>query len=154
MVSRHPDQRLVYLHCSSIFKEANAQIRRLKKVTQVLSERRQSIQILTNEFTLDAIAAVAKQLLDDRIFESLPRAELRFPELFQRSETQEAEREASEAEVARIEAGAAQETVVTSDEEWEDEMLCPKAGHDRELPPAVAFVTIDRAMQNVQSEQG
>lgn len=92
-------------------------------MSRLLRERKTSIEILTKEFTLDAIAAVAKQLLDEEIFESLPRAKLRYPELFQTSKTQEADRAASEAEVIRIEDEAAQNIVLTSDDEGEEECL-------------------------------
>ena len=122
MAKQHcPDQRLVYLHCSSIFSGANAQVRKAKKIAQLLGKHKASIKILTKEFTLQAVAAVAKELLEERIFESLPRAKLRFPELFHLSETQEAERAASEAEVVRIEAEAAHDIVLTSDDEGGDE---------------------------------
>lgn len=120
---RSPDGRLVYLHCSSIFSGANAQVRKAKKISQLLNKHKAAIKILTKEFSLTAVAAVAKELLEERIFESLPRAKLRYPELFQPSETQEAERAASEAEVIRIEAEAAQDIVLTSDDEGGDE--CP-----------------------------
>lgn len=118
-----PDGRLVYLHCSSIFYGANALVRRERKVSQLLEKHKASIKILTKEFTLPAIAAVAKELLEKRVFESLPRAKLRFPELFQTSLTQEAEREASEAEVIRVEAEKAQGIGLKSDEEKENECL-------------------------------
>ncbi|MCJ1400112.1 hypothetical protein MMC11_003315 [Xylographa trunciseda] len=120
---RSPDGRLVYLHCSSIFSGGNAHVRRAKKVVQLLEKHKTSIKILTNEFTIAAIAAVAKELLEERIFDSLPRAKLRYPELFQPSGTQEAERAASEAEVIRIEAEAVQEIELTSDAEGGDECL-------------------------------
>ena len=113
---RSPDGRLIYLHCSSIFKGANAQVRQAKKVSKLLEKHKASIKVLTKEFTLEAIVTVAKELLEERIFESLPRAKLRYPELFQASETQEAERAASEAEVLRIEAEAAPQIVLISED--------------------------------------
>lgn len=128
---RSPDGRLVYLHCSSIFSGANAHVRRVKKISQLLEQHKASIKILTKEFTLPAIAAIAKELLEEQIFESLPRAKLRYPELFQPSETQEAERAASEAEVIRIEAEAAQDVVLTSDDEGGDECLEFEQGEQR-----------------------
>ena len=118
---RLPDGRLVYLHCSSIFSGANALVRKAKKVSQLLQTHRASINTLTREFTVSDIATVAKELLEEQIFESQPRARLRFPELFQPSETREAEREASEEEAIRIEAEAAQDLVLTSDDEGGDE---------------------------------
>ncbi|KAL8655151.1 MAG: hypothetical protein Q9210_001061 [Variospora velana] len=117
---RSPDRRLVYLHCSSIFSGANAQVRKAKKISQLLQKHKGAIKILTKEFSLPAVAAVAKELLEEGIFESLPRAKLRYPELFQPSETQEAERAASEVEVIRIEAEAIQDVVLTSDNEGGD----------------------------------
>jgi len=131
---RSPDGRLVYLHCSSIFSGANAQVRRVKKVSQLLKKHKASIKILTTEFTLPAIAAIAKELLEEKIFESLPRAKLRYPELFQLTETQEAERTASEAEVVRIEAEAAQDIVLTSDDEGGDDCLDFKQSGQRAEP--------------------
>ena len=128
---RSPDGRLVYLHCSSIFSGANAQVRRVKKVSQLVEKHKASIKILTKEFSLPAIAAVAKELLDEQIFESLHRAKLRYPELFQPSETQEAERAASEAEVLRIEAEAAQDMVLASDDEGRGECQDFERGEQR-----------------------
>ncbi|KAL8634052.1 hypothetical protein Q9189_000298 [Teloschistes chrysophthalmus] len=114
---RFPDSRLVYLHCSSIFSGAHAQFRKQKIISQCLKKHKASIKILTEEFTLPAIAAVAKELLEDRVFESSARAKLRYPELFQPSASQEAERAASEAEILRIEAEAAQDINPTSEDE-------------------------------------
>ncbi len=143
MVGRILDPRLVYLHCAYVFRGDRAQIRRPKEVTEVLSKHRDSIKTLTNEFPLAAIAIVAKVLLDKRIFESEARAKLYFPELFQASETQEADREASEAEAARIEAETVQETAVTSDEEWEEEILNNETSQGQALPAVAELVLID-----------
>ena len=131
---RSPDKRLVYLHCASIFSGANGEVRRVKKISKLLEKHKTSIKILTKEFTLPAIAAVAKELLDEQIFESLPRAKLRYPELFQLTETQEAERAASEAEVIRIEAEAAHDIVLTSDDEGGDDCMDLKQSGQRTKP--------------------
>ena len=106
------------------------ELRRVKKISQLLETHEASIKMLTNELNLPAVAAVAKELLEEQIFESLPRARLRYPELFQPSETQEAERAASEAEVIRIEAEAAQDIVLTSDDEGGDD--CPDFEQDEQ----------------------
>lgn len=127
---RSPDGRLVYLHCSSIFSGANAQVRRAKKVSQLLEKHKASIKILTKEFTLPSIAAVAKELLEEQIFESPPRAKLRYPELFQTSEAQSAARAASEAEIIRIEDEVAEYIAQTSDDEEGDDYL-EFGSHDR-----------------------
>ncbi|KAL8915058.1 MAG: hypothetical protein Q9171_000498 [Xanthocarpia ochracea] len=150
MAQQHlPDGRLVYLHCSSIFNGPNAQLRKAKKISQLLRNRKTSIKILTDEFTLEAIAVIAKQLLDDRIFESLPRAKLRYPELFQSpSESQEAERAASEAEVIRIEAEAAQDTLLTSDDDQDDEGLdLENDGHRLEAEDTVKYAAEGKTIE-------
>ena len=116
-----PDERLVYLHCSSIFTGSNAQVRRLKKVTQLLSKHTASIRALTEIFTMNDIATVAKKLLEEGVFESLPLAKRRFPGIFQRTEAEEATWKASEAEVTRIEAEEAPEGIATSDEETDSD---------------------------------
>ncbi|KAL8780665.1 MAG: hypothetical protein Q9194_000768 [Teloschistes cf. exilis] len=115
--TRFPDSRLVYLHCSSIFSGAHAQVRKAKKISQLLAKHKASIKILTKEFTLAAIAAVVKELLEGRVFESSARAKLRYSELFQPSGSREAGRAASEAEIPRIEAEAAQDINPTSEDE-------------------------------------
>lgn len=135
MAKQHsPDGRLVYLHCSSIFSGANAHFRKVKKISQLLEKHKASIKMLTKEFTLPTVAAIAKELLEEQIFESLPRARLRYPELFQPSETQEAERAASEAEVIRIEAEAVQDIVLTSDDEGGDECSDFEQGEQQAEP--------------------
>ncbi len=106
MAAPTPDQRVVYLHCRSIFSGADAQVRRQKKVRQLLARKNASISTLTHEFSLDAICIIAKELLEDGVFGSEMRARLRFPELFKTSEAQLAERQASEALAARSEAEA------------------------------------------------
>ncbi|KAL9585593.1 MAG: hypothetical protein Q9203_004180 [Teloschistes exilis] len=111
------ESRLVYLHCSSIFSGAHAQVRKAKKISQLLAKHKASIKILTKEFTLAAIAAVVKELLEGRVFESSARAKLRYSELFQPSGSREAGRAASEAEIPRIEAEAAQDINPTSEDE-------------------------------------
>ena len=125
---RSPDGRMVYLHCPSIFSE----------ISQHLEKHKPSIKILTTEFTWPAVAAAAKELLEEQIFESLPRAKLRYPELFQPSETQEAERAASEAEIIRLEAEAGQEILLTSDDEGGDELLDLEQGEQGAEPEGIS----------------
>ncbi|KAL8784133.1 MAG: hypothetical protein Q9195_009157 [Heterodermia aff. obscurata] len=147
---QHPDGRLVYLHCSSIFSGADAHIRKVKKISQLLQKHKASIKILTKEFTLTAIGAVAKQLLEEGIFESLPRARLRYPELFQPSETQEAERAASEADVLRIEAEAARDILLTSDDDREDVCLGFEQEEEQVGPEGTVRAGV-KDLENVQA---
>lgn len=83
---RIPEERLVYLYCSSIFTGTNAEVRKLKKVTQILLKHEASIRGFIDEFGLENVSVVAKKLLKERVFESPDRAQRRFPDLLQRSE--------------------------------------------------------------------
>lgn len=56
---RLPDRTLVYLHFSSIFSGANAQVRKSKKIHQLLNKYKASIKILTKEFITAAITVIA-----------------------------------------------------------------------------------------------
>ena len=86
---RIPDERLVYFYCSSIFTGTNAEVRKLKKVTQILLKHKASIKGFIDEFGLENISVVAKKLLKEHVFQSEYQAQLRFPDLFQRSEAGE-----------------------------------------------------------------
>ncbi|KAI4265783.1 MAG: hypothetical protein L6R35_007041, partial [Caloplaca aegaea] len=104
-----PDEKLVYLYCSSIFSGANAQIRRLKVVTQRLQKYKASIRTLENDFPLTAIASVVQCLLKDRIFESSTWARRRFPDLCQPSKDGEIRQATSNVEDVKNDSEAAQD---------------------------------------------
>ena len=84
-----PEERLVYLHCSSIFTGTNAEVRQLKKVRQILLKHEASIRGFIDEFGLENVSVVAKKLLKEHVFQSEYQAQLRFPDLFQWSEAGE-----------------------------------------------------------------
>ena len=130
MANPTPDKRLVYLHCRSIFTGTNAQVRREKVVLKLLEKHKGSIKILTHEFPLCTICTVAKELLEEGIFESKQRAKLHFPELFEVSKARAAEREASEAEAAKSEAEALEEVVALLDS---DEGVGDVEGDDNDV---------------------
>ena len=118
-----PEERLVYFHCSSIFTGTNAEVRKLKKVREILLKHRASIGSFINEFGLENISAVAKKLLTERVFESSSRAQRRFPEFFKSSEAEEVVGTAPEAELLSFETAAAREALETSEEEGHTESL-------------------------------
>ncbi|KAK1039653.1 hypothetical protein LTR74_018736, partial [Friedmanniomyces endolithicus] len=64
------------------------------------------MKALIQEHNIDSICQVAKGLLDGRVYHSTIQAKIRFPEVFEVSPAQSAERNASEAEAARCEADA------------------------------------------------
>lgn len=108
MTKNTPDERLVYLALKDTFRAADAQIRKAKKVRELVQKAQQhgDVRDLIEEHHFDNVCNVVKVLLEQQIFESTLKAKMRFPELFEVSPAQSAERCASEAEVARLEADA------------------------------------------------
>jgi hypothetical protein len=108
MTKHPPDERLVYLALKNIFKGADAQVRKAKKVRELIQKAQQNIDVrnLIREHSIDNVCNVAKALLEQQIFESTLKAKIRFPEVFEVSPAQSAERSASEAEAAKSEADA------------------------------------------------
>ncbi|KAK5019734.1 hypothetical protein BJ546DRAFT_1057918 [Cryomyces antarcticus] len=108
MAKNPPDERLVYLALKNIFKGIDAQMRKPKK-TRELVQRHQhctDLRDLIHEHNIDNVCNMAKALLEQQVFESTLKAKIRFPEVFEVSPAQSAEREASEAEAAKTEADA------------------------------------------------
>ncbi|KAI9780313.1 MAG: hypothetical protein M1816_003106 [Peltula sp. TS41687] len=128
-----PDKRVVYLHCRPIFSGAHAELRRQKKIRQLLTKKKASISTLTHEFSIDVICIIAKELLEDGVFGSETKARLRFPELFKTSEAQLAERQASEVLAARSEAEAIEELIAASEN---DEDIASTKDKDGKPPEA------------------
>jgi hypothetical protein len=106
MAQRDPDERLVYLACQHIFRGSNSQVQKRKHVMSLLKQNKPTLTNILREHNIDRTCNVAKRLLEDQVFYSTLRAKIRFPELFDVSPAQSAEREASEAEAARDEARA------------------------------------------------
>ncbi|GFF88736.1 hypothetical protein IFM60648_08488 [Aspergillus lentulus] len=75
----------------------------------LLQQNKPTLTDILREHNIDRMCNVAKRLLDDQVFHLTLRAKIRFPELFDVSPAQSAEREASEAEAARDEAKAVRE---------------------------------------------
>ena len=139
-----PDGKLVYLYCSSIFNGENAKIRKSKKVVQMLEDHKHAIRLLKKQFSVQAIAAVVKDLLEKQIFESIPRAKLRFPELFKTSKTQEAKRAALQASITAMEAKTADARATRSDDEEARDHPDLKEGHAEKMSD-IAVKSPDRA---------
>ncbi|KAL4806628.1 hypothetical protein BDV18DRAFT_168350 [Aspergillus unguis] len=109
MSQSDPDERLVYLACQHIFRGPNSLVRKKKSVKNLIEQNRPALTDLLREYNIDRTCDVAKKLLDKEIFGSSLEAKIRFPELFDVSPAQSAEREASEAEAAKDEANALRE---------------------------------------------
>jgi len=108
MTKNQPDEKLVYLALKNIFKGNEAQVRKAKKVRELMSKRQHNndVKNLIRQHNFDNVCNVAKALLEKQVFESTSKAKIRFPELFEVSAAQSAERSASEAKAAKTEADA------------------------------------------------
>lgn len=108
---------------------------------QRMRQNKLALTDILREYNIDRTSNVAKKLLESQVFDSTLKAKIRFPELFDVSPTQSAEREASEAEAARDEANtvkeisereASKDTVIVSQPKFDDR---PTSSDDR-LPSA------------------
>ncbi|KAJ5248800.1 hypothetical protein N7468_000251 [Penicillium chermesinum] len=109
MTQCDPDERLIYLACQHIFRGANSQVRKLKTVKALIKQHEIALTDILREHDINRTSTVAKKLLEKEVFDSTLKAKIRFPELFDVSPTQSAEREASEEEAARDEASTVRE---------------------------------------------
>ncbi|CAI7586771.1 unnamed protein product [Penicillium glandicola] len=109
MVQSDPDERLIYLACQHIFRGAHSRVRNLKTIKGLIRQNEIALTDILREYDIKRTSTVAKKLLESEVFDSTSKARIRFPELFDVSPTQNAEREASEAEAARDEANTVKE---------------------------------------------
>ena len=109
MAKNDPDERLVYLACQHIFRGSHSHVRKSKRIRSLIQENKPSLTDILREHNIDRTVQVVKKLLEDQVFDDTLKAKIRFPELFDVSPTQSAEREASEAEAARGEASTVRE---------------------------------------------
>ena len=103
-----PDERLVYLALRGVFLGPDAHVRHQRKVRDRIHKYKDNAEIkaLLQQHSEDSICSIAKLLLERQVFESSLKAKLCFPEVFDVSPAQSAEREASIAEAAKSEADA------------------------------------------------
>jgi hypothetical protein len=108
-----PDERVVYVALKNVFKGCNAEVRQPKLIRKLIVNHQGQADVtdLVQAHTIEAICNTARVLLTEQIFESTLKAKMRFPEVFDVSPAQSAERETSEAEAARNEANAIQDVV-------------------------------------------
>jgi hypothetical protein len=113
------DKRRVYLACRAIFTGNNAQLRKQKKIRELVDKRKSSLGPLIKDFGATKVVDILRILLEGRIFESELKAKIEFPELFHSSIERDVQRAASENEAARSAAEALEE--IASLEERENE---------------------------------
>jgi hypothetical protein len=110
MAKNLPDERLVYLALKGVLQSQDVHIRQEKKIRTIIQRQQNhaGIQHLIQEYGIDSLCKTAKALFRDQIFESTLKAKIRFPEEFEVSPSQTAERAMSEKEAARHEDAAIQ----------------------------------------------
>lgn len=113
------EKRRVYLACRAIFAGNNAQLRRPKKIRELVDAHESSLFSLIRDCGPNAVVDILKNLLELGIFQSQVKAKIEFPELFQSSPARDVQRATSENDAARSEAAALEE--ITSSEGIDNE---------------------------------
>jgi hypothetical protein len=111
------DDRVVYLAFNSIFQGQDSQIRKLASIKRLVAKHQNQPQVaqLLEEYSSPVIYEKLQRLLIGQVFESTVKAETEFPELFEVSRAQSAERAISEAEAAAGHAKAVEEAIASAD---------------------------------------
>ena len=104
------------MHCRNIFTGPNARVRKVKKVRKLLEKNQHSFATLTNEYNLETICNVAKELLDAGIFNSNSEAEMHFPGLFPSPNRGWEESESSDFDATRSEVEAMEDVILSEKE--------------------------------------
>lgn len=120
MAKHRPDERLVYLALRTVFMDADAQIRNAKKIRERIQKNQHlsAVQALIREYNIDNVCVVTKTLLEEEVYFSTLKAKIRFPEVFEVSPVQNAERTVSELEAARYEADAIKSVAEGCHDDW------------------------------------
>ncbi|KAL2285582.1 hypothetical protein FJTKL_07613 [Diaporthe vaccinii] len=111
------DDGEVYLAFNRIFQGQGSQIRKLPPIKKLVRGHQKQPQVaqLLKEYGAPVIYEKLQRLLNSQIFESTLKAKLKFPQLFEVSSAQSAERAVSEAEAAADHAKAVEEALDSAD---------------------------------------
>lgn len=99
-------QRDIFLTCRPVFAGPGSQLRRPKKMRELLQQHKLGLIPLFNKYGIEKFADGARRLLELKVFESSIQAKIQFPELYETTALRGAQRAASECEAARSEAEA------------------------------------------------
>lgn len=138
------DERSVYLALNIVFRGADAQVRRPKKIRELILKRQYNVHVrdLIQAHNIDNVCNAPRTLLEQQIFESTLKAKVRFPGVFEVSLAQSAERSASEIEAARSETEAARS---------ETDALQNVAENSSRLASAAEKVAVRESCEDVQN---
>jgi hypothetical protein len=118
----HLDEKLVYLALKNVFKGPDEKMRRLPPIRRLIQKNQHQPDIanLVKAYGIETVCSTVRNLLIGKVFLSTLKAKTRFPEVFDVSPVQTADREASEAEAARHEATAIQDVEQGHEETIQD----------------------------------
>ena len=103
------DRRRVYLACKAIFTGNNAQLRKQKKIRELVDKHKGALNPLIRDFGVPKVVDILRVLLDSGVFQSDLKAKIEFPELFRSSPDRTVQRAESENNAARSAAEALEE---------------------------------------------
>jgi len=109
MLSSDYYRRRAYVLCRPIFSGSDAQVRKTKKVKELVNKSKNSLEPLLRDIGKARLVEILRSLLENRIFESELRAKVEFPDLFRPSPLRHVQRQASEIDAARSVAEALDE---------------------------------------------
>lgn len=115
------DRQRAYLVCRPIFAGHNAQLRKTKKIRELIDKHRSSLGPLVTDLGPTSTVEVVKDLLERGIFQSEVKAKLEFPNLFLSSSARDAQRTASENDAARSAAEALEEVASLDEPPYDPE---------------------------------
>ncbi len=95
-------RRRIYIHCRPIFSGVNAQVRKKKRIKELVDGSNASLQPLLNDIGQKQVMKILQSLLDSGIFASETRAKLEFPDLFRPSFLPGVQSQTSEDNAARL----------------------------------------------------
>jgi len=136
------DKRRVYLACRAIFAGNDAQLRKQKKIRELVGRHRSLLGPLLSDFGADKVHEILRVLLEGQIFQSELKAKVEFPELFVSSPVRDEQRAASENDAARSAAEALEE--IESLEGRDEEVDIEEGRQPERIPRAADPATSKR----------
>jgi hypothetical protein len=126
------DKRRVYLAYRTVFAGPNAQLRKPKKVREVIEARQNAFSPLIKDFGLEKVIEIVIILLNGQVFQSELKAKIAFPELFRTTPSRDEQHAASENDAVRSEAEALEDLLSAEEvEEKGDNRRDEERGEDK-----------------------
>jgi hypothetical protein len=126
------DKRRVYLAYRTVFAGLNAQLRKPKKVREVIEARQNAFSPLIKDFGLEKVIEIVIILLNGWVFQSELKAKIAFPKLFWTTLSRDEQHAASENDAVRSKAEALEDLLSAEEvEERDDNRRDEEKGEDK-----------------------